>query len=140
MLRRYSMVAVPDPQKPPDETEDGLSLTGIETVERMKPELFATGLTPCQERCFSEVLTDMSGPQPMLRLLQGEVGSGKTAVAFLSLMAVVLSKWQGALVSPTEVLARQHYAKFKQWIDASSILRNKPNVRLLTGSTTNKER
>jgi hypothetical protein len=107
LRQRYHLVAVPDPQRQASEggeVQNGLCLTGIEAVERIKPALFAPhGLTPCQERCLSEMLTDMSGPQPMLRLLQGDVGSGKTAVAFLSLMAVICSKWQGALVVPTEV-------------------------------------
>lgn len=66
-------------------------------------------LTAAQQRVLSTILDDLSRPQAMVRLLQGEVGSGKTVVAALALLAVVASGGQGALVAPTEILAEQHF-------------------------------
>ncbi len=65
-------------------------------------------LTPDQERTLAEVNADFSSPLPMARLLQGDVGSGKTLVSFLAALAVVEAKGQVALLAPTELLARQH--------------------------------
>ena len=65
--------------------------------------------TGAQERATSEILADMAAPQPMHRLLQGEVGSGKTVVALTGLLAAVQGGHQGAIMAPTEVLAEQHY-------------------------------
>ncbi|MEA2058688.1 MAG: DEAD/DEAH box helicase, partial [Actinomycetota bacterium] len=66
-------------------------------------------LTGAQERAIGEILRDMAAPQPMHRLLQGEVGSGKTVVALTGLLAAVQGGHQGAIMAPTEVLAEQHY-------------------------------
>lgn len=70
---------------------------------------FPFALTGAQERAYAEILRDMAGSERMNRLLQGDVGSGKTAVALLSLLAAADSGFQGALMAPTEVLAEQHY-------------------------------
>jgi ATP-dependent DNA helicase RecG len=67
-------------------------------------------LTGDQHTAVNEVLADLSAVQPMRRLLQGDVGSGKTAVAAVALAAVVRAGWQGALMAPTDILARQHHA------------------------------
>ena len=67
-------------------------------------------LTPDQRTAVDEVIADLALERPMRRLLQGDVGSGKTAVAAVALGAVVRAGWQGALMAPTEILARQHHA------------------------------
>ena len=67
------------------------------------------GLTGAQQRAIREIQDDMASPHPMHRLLQGEVGSGKTAVAVAALLTGVQSHFQGAVMAPTEVLAEQHY-------------------------------
>ena len=66
-------------------------------------------LTGAQVRCTGEIFGDLQGPHPMLRLLQGDVGSGKTVVAFAGMLAAVQSGFQAALMAPTEILAEQHY-------------------------------
>ncbi len=67
-------------------------------------------LTEAQRRALAVIVADMAGPFPMHRLLQGDVGSGKTVVALAALLAAVQSGHQGALMVPTEVLAEQHFA------------------------------
>ena len=69
-------------------------------------------LTGAQARVLDEVLDDLEGPPPMLRLLQGDVGSGKTVVAFAAMMAAVVTGFQAVLMAPTEILAEQHYRSF----------------------------
>lgn len=89
----------------------------------------AFGLTGAQERVVEEVLADMRLEKPMRRLVQGDVGSGKTVVAVAALLSAVESGGQGALMAPTEVLAEQHY------LSVSGALSGLPvNVTLLTGS------
>ena len=67
------------------------------------------GLTAAQERVVGEVLADMRSEKPMRRLLQGDVGSGKTVVAVAALLTAVEAGGQGAIMAPTEVLAEQHF-------------------------------
>jgi ATP-dependent DNA helicase RecG len=85
-------------------------------------------LTGSQEQAVREILADMGRPARMLRLLQGDVGSGKTVVAFLAMMAAVEAGSQAALLAPTEILARQHFATIEPLARAAGI-----EVRLLTG-------
>lgn len=92
-------------------------------------------LTDAQKRVLREIRADMGTGRQMNRLLQGDVGSGKTMVAFMSLLLAVDNGLQGALMAPTEILASQHYASLKPWCDTIGI-----NIRLLTGSTRTKER
>src|ERR671910_868587 len=93
------------------------------------------GLTAAQERVISEVLEDMRLEKPMRRLLQGDVGSGKTVVAVAALLTAVEAGGQGAIMAPTEVLAEQHY------LSISAALSGLPvNVVLLTGSQGAAER
>lgn len=96
-------------------------------------------LTAAQDRVLTEILGDMQGPAPMMRLLQGDVGSGKTAVAMLALLAAAGSGWQGALMAPTEVLAEQHMVKLEQLVGAMPV-HHRPRVAILTGSAKTKER
>ena len=74
-------------------------------------------LTRAQTRVLNEVLSDMREPHPMQRLLQGDVGSGKTIVAGIACLAAVDAGWQAAVMAPTEILSEQHYRKFKDWFE-----------------------
>jgi ATP-dependent DNA helicase RecG len=92
-------------------------------------------LTGAQQRVFAEVAADMQQPVPMLRLVQGDVGSGKTVVALLAMLIAVESGAQAALMAPTEVLARQHYATLQRLAARAGI-----EVALLTGRERGKPR
>lgn len=85
-------------------------------------------LTGAQERVVAEILADLSSPFPMNRLLQGDVGSGKTVVALYGMLAVVASRLQAALLAPTEILAEQHHATLSRLLGDSRV-----QVGLLTG-------
>jgi ATP-dependent DNA helicase RecG len=82
---------------------------------------FPFRLTGAQEKALAEIARDMSRPEPMNRLLQGDVGSGKTAVAFAAMMLAVQSGWQAALMVPTEILAEQHARTLSGWLEGSGI-------------------
>ncbi|PZQ48905.1 MAG: ATP-dependent DNA helicase RecG [Micavibrio aeruginosavorus] len=92
-------------------------------------------LTNAQIRALSEIDADMKSPLRMLRLLQGDVGSGKTVVAAMAMMNVLESGAQAAIMAPTEILARQHAQSFSPWLDALGI----PYV-ILTGRDKGKAR
>ncbi len=92
-------------------------------------------LTNSQKQAVTEILSDMAAPSRMLRLLQGDVGSGKTVVALLAMLTAVEAGCQAALMAPTEVLARQHYATIRPLADAAGI-----NVLLLTGRDKGRNR
>lgn len=92
-------------------------------------------LTKGQIQAFLDIQADMESEVPMQRLVQGDVGSGKTVVAAMALAKVVENGYQGALMAPTEILASQHYEEFLK------LFRNLPVcIGLLTGRTTNKAR
>jgi len=74
-------------------------------------------LTPAQEKAWSEISRDLGSAQPMRRLLQGDVGSGKTIVAALACLQAVENGMQAAIMAPTEILAEQHYRKLKGWLE-----------------------
>ncbi len=78
-------------------------------------------LTNAQNRVLTEINQDMAAPSRMLRLLQGDVGSGKTVVAALAMMNAIESGAQAALMAPTEILARQHYESLKPWLEAAGL-------------------
>lgn len=73
-------------------------------------------LTGAQQRSVAEIVADLASAEPMNRLLQGDVGSGKTVVAALTLLVAVDNGYQGALMAPTEILAEQHYRTLQQWL------------------------
>jgi ATP-dependent DNA helicase RecG len=73
-------------------------------------------LTRSQSLAAGEVLRDLKMPHPMQRLLQGDVGSGKTVVAVVACLAAVDAGWQAAVMAPTEILSEQHYRKFSEWL------------------------
>jgi len=78
-------------------------------------------LTGDQRRAIDEIVADLASDEPMRRLLQGDVGSGKTAVAAVALAGVVRAGWQGALMAPTEILARQHYLGLAPLLEALGV-------------------
>lgn len=96
----------------------------------MKPFLSHLGfkLTEAQTRVLREIRTDLSGAHPMRRLLQGDVGSGKTAVAACAALMALESGFNAALMAPTEILAEQHFQNFSRWFSPLGIA-----VRLQTG-------
>jgi len=78
-------------------------------------------LTPSQEKVMGEISTDLAAPRRMNRLLQGDVGSGKTLVALRAMLEVAESGWQAALMAPTQILAEQHYFNFRRLLDPLGI-------------------
>lgn len=94
-------------------------------------------LTQAQMRTWSEILTDLSGGLVMNRLIQGDVGSGKTIVAFLALLTAAYNGFQAALMAPTEVLARQHYESLSQMLSKQGM---EIRTVLITGSMNAKEK
>ena len=89
-------------------------------------------LTSDQLKSLDEIINDLNSENRMNRLLQGDVGSGKTIVALLSIYGMINSGFQCALMAPTEILAHQHYENFKKLLDV--------NIELLTGSITKKKK
>ncbi len=92
-------------------------------------------LTKAQNRALNEIIEDMKSPKVMNRLVQGDVGSGKTVVALLALANCVLNGYQGALMAPTEILAEQHYISLTETLKEFGM-----NVELLVGSLTKKQK
>nr|WP_250238292.1 ATP-dependent DNA helicase RecG [Cardinium endosymbiont of Oedothorax gibbosus] len=92
-------------------------------------------LTNGQKKTIREIYRDLSSGKRMNRLLQGDVGSGKTIVAFLAMLIVIGSKAQVAIMAPTEILAKQHFERFHVFARQLGL-----NIALLTGSTKKKER
>ena len=86
-------------------------------------------LTGAQRRVIEEIHGDMAQSAPMLRLLQGDVGSGKTLVALMAMLAAVESGAQAALLAPTEILARQHLATLLGQLEASACGRDPHRAR-----------
>ena len=96
-------------------------------------------LTAAQQRVVQEITADMARTQPMHRLLQGDVGSGKTVVAALAAMQCIAAGWQCALMAPTEILAEQHFAKLVGWLEPILAPLGK-QVAWLSGAQKKKER
>ncbi|MCX9156898.1 ATP-dependent DNA helicase RecG [Niveibacterium sp. 24ML] len=92
-------------------------------------------LTGAQQRAVDEIGRDLSTPHPMQRLLQGDVGSGKTIVAALAMLQAAEAGWQAALMAPTEILAEQHFRKLEAWLAPLGI-----KVAWLAGSQKKKAR
>ncbi|SFN58063.1 ATP-dependent DNA helicase RecG [Formivibrio citricus] len=111
-------------------------------VIRAKGELAAKllaalpfGLTRAQQKVLAEINADLGEPHPMQRLLQGDVGAGKTVVAALAACAAIEAGWQVALMAPTEILAEQHFRKLADWLAPLDI-----QVAWLTGSLKSKDK
>ena len=92
-------------------------------------------LTSDQVKAVDEIIGDLEASSRMNRLLQGDVGSGKTIVAFIGMLANHYSGYQSALMAPTEILAMQHYLNLKKFLEKEDI-----RIELLTGSTTKKDK
>ena len=111
----------------------------LELVQEFVQSLPFT-LTGAQQRALNEILADMQQPQPMSRLLQGDVGSGKTVVATAAMLSAVGSGTQAVLMAPTEILAEQHFKTISSLLEKygrgdTALLRRPLRIRLLTGST-----
>jgi len=113
----------------------GRALKGDGRLQAVALAAFGHDLTPGQAQAVAEIEADMAAPHRMLRLLQGDVGAGKTLVAVLAMLRAVEAGAQAALMAPTELLARQHLRTLVKLCHPAGV-----HVRLLTGSVTGKER
>jgi len=97
-------------------------------------------LTNSQQKVINEIKADMALPRPMQRLLQGDVGSGKTVVATAACLMCIQGRYQAAFMAPTEILAKQHYNKISSEFIAHSSLTKQVKIGLLTGSLDKKKK
>ncbi len=110
-------------------------LPGSGALARQLKAALPFALTGAQERAVAEIGADLAQPYPMQRLLQGDVGAGKTLVAALAACQAIESGWQAAFMAPTEILAEQHYLKLRSWLEPLGV-----QVAWLTGSLKGKAR
>ena len=104
-------------------------------LRKFRKEILPFDLTAEQDKVLGEIALGSGTEVPMNRLLQGDVGSGKTVVALMFLLAAVDSGQQGAIMAPTEVLARQHYRKISEWLAGSGV-----EIIFLSGSMASSQR
>jgi ATP-dependent DNA helicase RecG len=130
-----------------ERTSKGLEHVVDGELVRRFHEALPYPLTTAQQRAIGEIESDLAGPNPMHRLLQGDVGAGKTVVAVSTLLAAVQGGHQGALMAPTEVLAEQHAAGVRDLLgdlsvpDPGNLFGDRPlRVELLTNRVTGTER
>jgi ATP-dependent DNA helicase RecG len=109
----------------------GISFATTDKVREAIREVLPFHPTTAQKRALGEIVTDMRAPTPMRRLLQGDVGSGKTIVALQAMIVAMENGYQAALMAPTEILATQHFLAARKLLERSS---RKPRIVLLTGS------
>lgn len=117
------------------EKQTGETYTNIHLLNQFYETKMPFPLTEAQKRVVKEIYADLRSGKQMNRLLQGDVGSGKTIVAFLAMLIVIGSKAQVAMMAPTEILTEQHYKKLKEYAEPFSI-----RIAILTGSTKSSER
>jgi ATP-dependent DNA helicase RecG len=110
-------------------------LHNSELIDRRIRARFPFPLTGAQQRAAADIATDLARPRPMNRLLQGDVGSGKTVVALYAALLTVANHKQVALMAPTEILVEQHYRKIEQYLEGSQV-----RTVLLTGSRKPRQR
>jgi ATP-dependent DNA helicase RecG len=115
--------------------ERGRRLSGKGHLRRKIAEALPFTLTPSQKNALDEIAEDLAAPHRMLRLLQGDVGSGKTVIALMTMAAAIEAGAQAALMAPTEVLARQHLETIAPLADAAGL-----RIGLLTGREKGKAR
>lgn len=115
--------------------ENGISFKTDGRLLKKALSLLPFSLTSAQTKVLREILEDMEKPHPMNRLIQGDVGSGKTIVALLASLPVLESGYQVAIMAPTEVLAEQHYLTARRWISPLGI-----RITLLTSNVRGIER
>ena len=113
----------------------GRATPGTGHIRKKLIEALPYSLTPSQGRAVADIVADLGKPERMLRLLQGDVGAGKTVVALLAAAAVIEDGRQAALMAPTEILARQHFNTVAPLAAAAGI-----NVAILTGRERGRER
>jgi ATP-dependent DNA helicase RecG len=113
----------------------GRATAGTGHLRRKLIDALPYSLTPSQTRAVADIVADLGKPERMLRLLQGDVGSGKTVVALLAAAAVIESGRQAALMAPTEILARQHFNTIAPLADAIGV-----RAAILSGRERGKER
>lgn len=101
------------------------------TLQQQLKDFLPFSLTAAQQRVLSDIATDLNGHSPMMRLVQGDVGSGKTLVAAMAAFQAIEAGYQVALMAPTEILAEQHAKNFKVWCDQLAV-----RMGVLTGSLT----
>ncbi len=97
--------------------EQGIAFTFTHKYTLPLSKLLPFKLTDAQRRVLGEIKRDMMSPHPMHRLLQGDVGSGKTLVALMAALIAIENRTQVAIIAPTEILAEQHYRTFHLWLD-----------------------
>lgn len=113
-------------------------ITVADNIFNSFTQIFPYTLTEDQNEVISDIRNDLSTEHPMMRLIQGDVGCGKTSVAVIASLICITNKHQVALMCPTEALAIQHYQTFKN--DFSHLGNKAPRISLLLGSTKNKEK
>jgi ATP-dependent DNA helicase RecG len=124
--------------------ESGIRFSKKTTLAVFEP-LLSYALTGAQRRVIGEIYADMESGRPMSRLIQGDVGSGKTAVAMAAVFKAVASGFQAVMMAPTEILAKQHYAELRAVFSAATFVRkggrtDSPRIDLLTASVKGSER
>jgi ATP-dependent DNA helicase RecG len=125
LVHRVSLLTLKENFK----TQKSLSLVENHELQKAFRQQLAFQLTTAQERVIKEVQADLAKTQPMLRLVQGDVGSGKTVVAAYAMLNAIGNHYQAVMMAPTELLAEQHYRNFKKWFDPLNI-----NVVFLSGN------
>ncbi len=119
----------------PEENRYVIDLDFSEELLKRFKETLPFKLTGAQERVISEILRDMASQSPMKRLVQGDVGSGKTVVAAAAVAVIVKHGWQASVMAPTEVLANQHFQNFRKYLEPLGV-----KVELLTGKISERRK
>lgn len=115
--------------------EPGISFRTDGALVGMLLDILPFELTGAQKRVVTEIDEDMARPHPMNRLLQGDVGSGKTVVSMVAMIRACENGYQSAIMAPTEILAEQHFSNIEKWVKALGL-----TAALLTGSTSARDR
>ena len=115
--------------------EEGIPFRVEHRYTRPLAKMLPFSLTAAQRRVLGEIKADLMAPHPMNRLVQGDVGCGKTIVALMAALIAIENDTQVAVVAPTEILAEQHYLQFHRWLETLGL-----RCSLLTGSQSGKEK
>jgi ATP-dependent DNA helicase RecG len=115
--------------------ESGISFKAGPNVDAHIRKLIPFTLTGAQEKVIKEITEDMRSDKPMNRLLQGDVGSGKTVVAMYAILVAIANGYQAAFMAPTEILAEQHFQTIRKYLSHSQV-----RIHVLTGSTYSRQK